>query len=179
MVSFPPVSPPRPYTPPSSPPYAPHALPISFFSCKHYSVKIPMLSHQSTVAKDSYVRYRNKNWFSGAIGVVTNWKQKAVTVYSNLSWKRCCVVYVWRELLAQIAAPANAQCYCTSFTISVNLQKVYYCWRKAFLRKLIHKVTSFQFPRSLCTCIFNIFFCFYGNRVEMAFCKVSQWTHDR
>ena len=32
MVSFPPVSPPRPYTTPSPPPYAPHALPISFFS---------------------------------------------------------------------------------------------------------------------------------------------------
>ena len=30
--SFPPVSPPRPYTPPSPPPYAPHAQPISFFS---------------------------------------------------------------------------------------------------------------------------------------------------
>ena len=32
MVSFTPVSPPRPYTPPSPPPYVPHALPISFFS---------------------------------------------------------------------------------------------------------------------------------------------------
>ena len=32
MVSFPLVSPPRPYTPPSSHPYAPHAQPISFFS---------------------------------------------------------------------------------------------------------------------------------------------------
>ena len=30
--SFPPVSPPRPYTPPSPHPYAPHAQPISFFS---------------------------------------------------------------------------------------------------------------------------------------------------
>ena len=30
--SFPPVSPPRPYTPPSPHPYAPHAHPISFFS---------------------------------------------------------------------------------------------------------------------------------------------------
>ena len=30
--SFPPVSSPRPYTPPSSHPYAPHAQPISFFS---------------------------------------------------------------------------------------------------------------------------------------------------
>ena len=29
---FPPVSPPRPYTPPSPHPYAPHAQPISFFS---------------------------------------------------------------------------------------------------------------------------------------------------
>ena len=28
---FPPVSPPRPYTPPSPHPYAPHAQPISFF----------------------------------------------------------------------------------------------------------------------------------------------------
>ena len=28
MVSFPPVSPPRPYTPPSPHPYAPHAQPI-------------------------------------------------------------------------------------------------------------------------------------------------------
>jgi len=32
VVSFPPVSPPRPYTPPSPHPYAPHAQPISFFS---------------------------------------------------------------------------------------------------------------------------------------------------
>ena len=32
MVSFPPVSPTRPYTPPSPHPYAPHAQPISFFS---------------------------------------------------------------------------------------------------------------------------------------------------
>ena len=32
MVSFPPVSPPRLYTPPSPHPYAPHAQPISFFS---------------------------------------------------------------------------------------------------------------------------------------------------
>ena len=32
MVSFPPVSPPRPYTPTSPHPYAPHAQPISFFS---------------------------------------------------------------------------------------------------------------------------------------------------
>ena len=32
MGSFPPVSPPRTYTPPSPHPYAPHALPISFFS---------------------------------------------------------------------------------------------------------------------------------------------------
>jgi len=32
MVSFPPVSPPRPYTPPSPSPHAPHAQPISFFS---------------------------------------------------------------------------------------------------------------------------------------------------
>ena len=32
MVSFPPVSPPRPYTSPSPHPYAPHAQPISFFS---------------------------------------------------------------------------------------------------------------------------------------------------
>ena len=32
MVSFPPVSPLRPCTPPSSHPYAPHAQPISFFS---------------------------------------------------------------------------------------------------------------------------------------------------
>ena len=32
MVSFPPVSPPRPYTSPSPRPYAPHAQPISFFS---------------------------------------------------------------------------------------------------------------------------------------------------
>ena len=31
MVSFPPVSPQRPYTPPSPHPYAPHAQPISFF----------------------------------------------------------------------------------------------------------------------------------------------------
>ena len=30
--SFPPISPPRPYTPPCPHPYAPHALPISFFS---------------------------------------------------------------------------------------------------------------------------------------------------
>ena len=29
---FPPASPPRPYTPPSPHPYAPHAQPISFFS---------------------------------------------------------------------------------------------------------------------------------------------------
>ena len=32
MVSFPPVSPPRPCTLPSPHPYAPHAQPISFFS---------------------------------------------------------------------------------------------------------------------------------------------------
>ena len=32
MISFPPVSPPRPYTHPSPHPYAPHAQPISFFS---------------------------------------------------------------------------------------------------------------------------------------------------
>ena len=32
MVSFPPVSPARPYTPPSPHPYAPHAQPISLFS---------------------------------------------------------------------------------------------------------------------------------------------------
>ena len=32
MVSFPPVSPGRPYTPPSPHPYGPHAQPISFFS---------------------------------------------------------------------------------------------------------------------------------------------------
>ena len=32
MVSFPPVSPPRPYAPPFPHPYAPHAQPISFFS---------------------------------------------------------------------------------------------------------------------------------------------------
>jgi len=32
VVSFPPVSTPRPYTPPSPHPYAPHAQPISFFS---------------------------------------------------------------------------------------------------------------------------------------------------
>ena len=32
MVSFPPVSPPRPYPLPSPHPYAPHAQPISFFS---------------------------------------------------------------------------------------------------------------------------------------------------
>ena len=32
MVSFPPVSPPRTYTPPSPHPYAPHAQPIPFFS---------------------------------------------------------------------------------------------------------------------------------------------------
>ena len=31
-ISFPPVSPPRPYTPPSPHPYAPHAQPISFLS---------------------------------------------------------------------------------------------------------------------------------------------------
>ena len=31
-MSFPPVSPPRPYTPPSPHPYAPHAQSISFFS---------------------------------------------------------------------------------------------------------------------------------------------------
>jgi hypothetical protein len=39
---------------------------------KQYSVQIPMLSHHSAVAKDNYVRYRNKNWFSVAIRVVTN-----------------------------------------------------------------------------------------------------------
>ena len=32
VVSFPPVSPPRPYIPPFPHPYAPHAQPISFFS---------------------------------------------------------------------------------------------------------------------------------------------------
>ena len=32
MVSFPPVSPPKPYTSPSPHPYRPHAQPISFFS---------------------------------------------------------------------------------------------------------------------------------------------------
>jgi len=32
VVSFPPVSPPRPHTPPSPHPHAPHAQPISFFS---------------------------------------------------------------------------------------------------------------------------------------------------
>ena len=32
MVSFPPVSPPRPYSPPFPHPYAPHTQPISFFS---------------------------------------------------------------------------------------------------------------------------------------------------
>ena len=32
MVSFPPVSPPRPYAPPSPHPFAPNAQPISFFS---------------------------------------------------------------------------------------------------------------------------------------------------
>jgi hypothetical protein len=124
---------------------------------KQHSKNFPMLSYHSAVAKDNYVRYRNKNWFSVAIRVITNLKQKAVAVHSNLSLKRCCIVYVWREYLAQIAAPANAQCYCTRFTITVNLQKVYYWWRKACLRKLIHKVTSFQFPRSLCTYIFNIY----------------------
>ena len=31
MVSFPPVSPPRPYTPPSPHPYAPHAQPIKIY----------------------------------------------------------------------------------------------------------------------------------------------------
>ena len=40
--SFPPVSPARPYTPPSPHPYAPHALPILFFSIlspAHYWVR--------------------------------------------------------------------------------------------------------------------------------------------
>ena len=37
--SFPPVSPPRPYTPPSPHPYAPHAQPISFFSMYLYLYK--------------------------------------------------------------------------------------------------------------------------------------------
>ena len=32
MVSFPPASPPRPYTTPTPHPYTPHAQPISFFS---------------------------------------------------------------------------------------------------------------------------------------------------
>ena len=32
LVSFPPVSPARPYTPPSPHPYAPHAQPVSFLS---------------------------------------------------------------------------------------------------------------------------------------------------
>ena len=35
LVSFLPVSPPRPYTPPSPHPYAPRAQPISFFSIFH------------------------------------------------------------------------------------------------------------------------------------------------
>jgi len=42
VVSFPPVSPPRPYTPPSPHPYATHAQPISFFlilSPAHYWVR--------------------------------------------------------------------------------------------------------------------------------------------
>jgi len=34
VVSFPPVSPPRPYTPLSPRPYAPHAQPISFSGCQ-------------------------------------------------------------------------------------------------------------------------------------------------
>ena len=42
MISFPPVSPPRPYTPLSPHPYAPHAHPISFFSIQ------PNIIHPST-----------------------------------------------------------------------------------------------------------------------------------
>ena len=34
MVSFPPVSPPKPYTPPSPHPYTPHAQHISFLHCR-------------------------------------------------------------------------------------------------------------------------------------------------
>ena len=39
MVSFPAVSPPRPYTPPSPHPYAPHAHPISFFWIVSYTLR--------------------------------------------------------------------------------------------------------------------------------------------
>jgi hypothetical protein len=49
VVSFPPVSPPRPYTHPSPHPYVPHAQPISFSHitsmtntyCCEYSIKTP------------------------------------------------------------------------------------------------------------------------------------------
>ena len=48
-ISFPPVSPPRPYTPPSPPPYAPHALPISFSAT---GPKLPNFSANFRVTKD-------------------------------------------------------------------------------------------------------------------------------
>ena len=46
VISFPPVSPPRPYTPPSLHPYAPHAQPFAFFlilSPAQYWVRVQII----------------------------------------------------------------------------------------------------------------------------------------
>ena len=57
MVSFPPVSPPRPYLPPSPHLYAPHAQPISFFlilSPARYWVRSTNCRSRTTLCKSSY-----------------------------------------------------------------------------------------------------------------------------
>ena len=70
--SFPPVSPPRPYTPPSPHPYAPHAQPISFFSI--------LSPAQYWVLSNIF--YTNEKW-KKCLAVCTCWVDNNINHYKE------------------------------------------------------------------------------------------------
>ena len=68
MVSFPPVSPARPYTPPSPHPNVPHAQPISFL----IDIAVPNIHNLAKTTTDKQNKYQEL-----ATEIRAMWKQKA------------------------------------------------------------------------------------------------------
>jgi len=92
VVSFPPVSPPRPYTPPYPQPYAPHAQPISFFlilspaqswvrSTDHLAPRYAISSIPPLPRPSSVIGFRN--WHKICLLCDTDWIFKYNSSYSH------------------------------------------------------------------------------------------------
>ena len=108
MVSFPPVSPPRPFTHPSPHPYAPHAQPISFFTLlgeeyKSFSSSLCNPLHSpvtssllgpyiflNTMFSNTLSFLSSRNIYYTIVPILGN--QVSDVCYRAISWDRCSLI---------------------------------------------------------------------------------------